>query len=437
MPRRTIPSPPATPPLLDPNPGQVAPPLPPAQPTDADHWERIANVTPEEWASSHSAYIYRLWPVIEKKGDAHYICRLRESFDEDRLLDLFGSGKYMCILKNRGAKLATFNVSLHHLNFPPKVSPDEVVPTDPQNERYFKVWGGPEVTATPATPGRPSAAQVDGVAAGLASQLGTITERLMEGNLSGNTPNAQLVELWNKTAAERDQLASKIVELSRVNNVDPLDTLDKIGKVMERFQPKADAAKNPVEQMNDLLKMWGSMKEMFGSAEPAPPQQESIWKHIAPALLPAVAPLSNALAQKLMSMWGGSSDPAASGLKTDAELAAENRAPAATNPSPSGDYSRIVQQLIAMAVNAINQERNGGEFAYAFETLHGNLNYRQLVALGRDNLVTALRSHPTLGQDVLRPQVDLFVDEFLHYGQQPAEESEDDDEDSGQQDRAA
>jgi len=389
---------------------------------EPDTWERIAAITPEEWAAGYSAYLYRLWPVIERKADSHYICRMRESFDEDQLMQLFGSGKYMVILKNRATKLATFTTSLHNPQFPPKVSPDEVVKTDPQNERYFKVWGNSAAQAAPAATATP-AHGADPVTAGLASQLGSITEKLMEGNLSGHTPNAQLVELWNKTATERDQLASRLVEMSRVNNVDPLDTLDKVGKIMERFGGRAEPQKTPVEQMNEMVLMWESMKNVFGTPEPVAQPPESVWKHIAPALLPALAPITNVLAQKLMGVLMPTGATPGGGLQTDADVAAAaTAAPAsAAAPQPSDGYEHLVRQLVGMAVSSINQQRDGADFAYAFETLHGNLNYRQLAALGRENLIVALRSHPSLGQDVFKETVETFVDQFLIYGKEEGE----------------
>jgi len=92
-------------------------------------------------------------PVIDKKDNEHFLCKVTEPFDEDYLMRNFGSGKYYLRLNNqRGETIASKTVSLHNPAFPPKVSPDEVVRTDPRNETYFKVWAPKEPAAATAPP---------------------------------------------------------------------------------------------------------------------------------------------------------------------------------------------------------------------------------------------------------------------------------------------
>ncbi len=83
-------------------------------------------------------YVYRCWPVIDRKEGQHFLAKLSEPFDEDLLLRTFGSGKYYLRLNNgKGNTVGSTTVSVHNLDHPPKVHPDEVVASDPQNERYY------------------------------------------------------------------------------------------------------------------------------------------------------------------------------------------------------------------------------------------------------------------------------------------------------------
>jgi hypothetical protein len=49
--------------------------------------------TAEEWRAGLKVYLYRLWPVIDRREDNHFLAKVAEPFDEDYLLRHFDSGK--------------------------------------------------------------------------------------------------------------------------------------------------------------------------------------------------------------------------------------------------------------------------------------------------------------------------------------------------------
>ena len=93
----------------------------PAEPVEAATPEGEAHETvlqlvqrfnTDDWQGKKT-YLYRVWPVIDRKADDHFIARLSEPFDEDYLLKNWGSGRYHLRLNDaQGHTIATQNVSL-------------------------------------------------------------------------------------------------------------------------------------------------------------------------------------------------------------------------------------------------------------------------------------------------------------------------------------
>jgi hypothetical protein len=83
------------------------------------------------------AYVYRVWPKIDKQQDRVYIAIVQEPVDEDYLLRHFGSGRYLIMIKDRGKLLRKHTVSVHSQAFPPRVDESEVI-ADPANDAFFQ-----------------------------------------------------------------------------------------------------------------------------------------------------------------------------------------------------------------------------------------------------------------------------------------------------------
>src|SRR5215469_13942897 len=122
----------------------------PPEPTTT-FWEFISGLGDRWQTEDLSLYVYRLWPVTDKRNPERFLCKLHEPVDEDYLLKHFGSGKYWLVLNNtHGKHLRKHVANPHNPDFPPRVSREEVVESDPRNRLFFDVWASKE--------GHPSAA---------------------------------------------------------------------------------------------------------------------------------------------------------------------------------------------------------------------------------------------------------------------------------------
>lgn len=96
----------------------------PADAVEPDFFQRLQQLTPQDWETGHKIYGYRLWPIIDRKDEAHFLFKTSEAIDEDYLLRHFGSGKYSLRLNDRrGETRASKTVAIHNPHFPPRVSP--------------------------------------------------------------------------------------------------------------------------------------------------------------------------------------------------------------------------------------------------------------------------------------------------------------------------
>ena len=203
-------------------------------------FESLAQFTTEEWRGM-KMYVYRLWPVIDRKEKEHFLSKLQEPCAEDFLLSTFGSGKYYLRLNNKqGNTIASHTVSVYNQQHPPRVNPEEVVVSDPENDRYFKTWGKPQ----PATLGDSSSAVAD-----LARMA------LNEGNRRPSL-DPQILGLWEKTNAERDNLAQRLVEMAQkqppASAVEPITMLREMLGVMREIQPPVPPAAS-IDQIADAV----------------------------------------------------------------------------------------------------------------------------------------------------------------------------------------
>jgi hypothetical protein len=64
------------------------------------------------------AYIYRVWPRIDKQQDKVYLSIVQEPVDEEYLLRSFGSGRYLVMVKDRGKLLRKHAASVHNRDYP-------------------------------------------------------------------------------------------------------------------------------------------------------------------------------------------------------------------------------------------------------------------------------------------------------------------------------
>jgi hypothetical protein len=239
-------------------------------------FERLHQITQEQWQAGFRIYCYRIWPVIDRRD---FIFKGSEPLDEDQILRIGGSGKFFLRLNdNRGKTIASKTVSLHNPAFPPKVSPDEVVESDPRNEIYFKVWAKPPVAA-PSGNGISAPVCNDGASTAAISELGDIARALLDRQrqekpaCKESALDPAVVSLWQDTAKQRDALAQKVASFASTGPaVDPLSLLDKVLGVVEkmnRTSASAPPAKSTVEQLQEMVALIDSLRETFGTPKGA------------------------------------------------------------------------------------------------------------------------------------------------------------------------
>jgi hypothetical protein len=244
-------------------------------------FEQLQQFSADDWRGL-SCYVYRLWPVIDRKEGQHYLSKVSEPFDEDFLLATFGTGKYYMRLNDRkGKTLASHTSSVYSDRFPPKVHPEEVVAGDPQNERYFQAWGAKRKTDEPSGDDTNSAAVA-------------LAKEAMKSASQRPTLEPQLVDMWEKTTRERDELARKLAETNTRTGTAPdgftmLREAVGLLKDLRADKPAEPPQRGLIEQAKDMSELLSLVRGMMPEAQPAT-TSDSIIPSIVSALGPIVAP---------------------------------------------------------------------------------------------------------------------------------------------------
>jgi hypothetical protein len=237
--------------------------IPNHQTGEQEFFEHLQRFTTDEWQSGLKVYVYRTWPVIDKRDENHFLAKVSEAFDEDYLLRHFGSGKYYLRLNNRhGETLNSKTVSIHNPAYPPKVCPDEVVQTDPRNERYFKVWPVAPVPETVSTADNAAVHELSKLATKVIEQK----ENAPAFEAEQSTLTAMLVK-WalEQTSKERDgsdptRMAALLKELrtllpTQQPAADGLAVVDRVLSIVEKLNPQRAKAEtqDPLDYVEKVL----------------------------------------------------------------------------------------------------------------------------------------------------------------------------------------
>jgi hypothetical protein len=186
----------------------------------------------------------QVWPAIDRReAGGVFIAQLAEPVDEQYLLQTFGSGRYLLMVKDRRQLLRKHTVSVHSLDKPPKVNPSEVL-QEPQNDRYFRIWGKPANLEKP--PDQAGRSDVNEVLTTVLEKTGSFDPRL--------------ADLWEKTTKERDELARALAAKNA-----PPDLLEVAKHLKELFPPQPA----PSEKL-DVLGLVAALKGM------QPPPQDPL-----------------------------------------------------------------------------------------------------------------------------------------------------------------
>jgi hypothetical protein len=415
---------------------------------DADFFGLLQHLSPEEW-NGHKVYIYRIWPVIDKRDEQHYVAKLSEPFDEEVILRNWGSGKYLLKLNNgKGESVASKTVSLHNLAFPPKVSPDEVVQTDPRNERYFKAWPiAPQAAAPPA----------DSAAVHELSKLATRVLERENASATEEAPTTLTSTLvkWalEQTSKEREggdpsRIAALLKELKTLipqqQPADGLAVIDRVLSIVEKLnstRAKPDA-QDPLEYVTKVL----SLADRLRPPQNTPPVGDSDAGNLSAiaAIVHEAAELLKDPLRMATQVWAASRnknsaqtapvktpEPATTQSEHPTQSQAARPAEAAKSPPgrPSQDLIALANSITPVMLKWLHSDAPGGELGEGFAEWvadgWGVQDLKSIQEIGTTGILELYRNSPVW--IVLAPmeaKFQEFVGAFVAW--QPDDDSADD-----------
>ena len=424
---------------------------------DLEFFERLASCKPDDWQTGFKVYVYRVWPIIDRKDGQHFLAKVNEPFDPDYILRNWGSGKYHLKLNNQqGKTLATTTISCHNPDFPPRVDPAEVVVSDPRNDQYFKVWA------------KRQEAEPESIRITDSSAVGQAMQEL--GRIAREKPTVDkaLADLYLETAKARDSLVEKIGSKQDSGVADHLLALEKFLNLVERLQSKerptqtvnqfatveailslveklrpTEQARNPVAQLKEMVDLVGSLKETFGTSESegvtTNHEGTSAWERVAAmafdSIKPAMPAIGNVIALKLAQTQ--TAPPKTSPTATGNQFSNINPSGVtpSTQPTPSQSAERppaetgatgstpiaadlMLHQLATLAIGALNLGMTGEQFAEQLSYRYGGAIYDQITAIPQEQLFSAIKVTPQVWQ-MLAPFESVlpdFIVEFYAWG---------------------
>jgi hypothetical protein len=409
-----------------------------------------------DWGTRAKIRVYRLEPIIDmRRGSANkYICIYTEPVDEERIKRDLGSGRYRLYLnyKNPGAQeereLDSVEVDILDRNFPP-VIPDGSWVDDPINKKW--AWAKP--TPQGSSPAQTqSGNMLDAVE--VLSQIQDRAEDRARERMDSNKP-----QTWNpaEQLATVVTAAKDIAGALRATPENPIpsfisDQMNAMRAEIAAARLRSDAlmdkllerASVPPPQQNSGM---SAIKELITGVKELLPSLKDLWPNADDAIAeritrskmgpwqeffqPVLPGLVNAIAPILPGIVAGLAGNAGRAAGPPAQFMPSLPAPAHQNPSmapPAQPQQQHAPDLDAMLLNALTNDRDGGEFADSLIMLfgqQGQLMYRQASSLGEQGLLTLIQGRPIWQQlGPLQAKVAQFVHEFIEYGQETSETPE-------------
>jgi hypothetical protein len=228
-------------------------------------WDLLATLGEDKWASgNYQVRVYRVWPIIERRQpDGVFLAIVKEPIDEAHLPERFGSGRYLLLFKHFNKLLRKLTISVNDPSIAPKVHESEVLRDEPENHRYFQIWG--------KTKSNSSSARQE-------KDEGRRDADILEILRAHNEGRAAEAAAHETTAAHRDSLAIKLAELNAQNSaIDWPSLIQAIKGMVPSADPMAiadrilTAKKDNSPPPADALALLAAVKQL--QPEPADPLQ--------------------------------------------------------------------------------------------------------------------------------------------------------------------
>lgn len=403
------------------------------QSTILPFFRRVAAVNREDWGTRFKIKVYRLAPIIDRlRGSENkYITIYEEPITEEKVKHDHGSGRYRLYLSCKSPaqkeekEVDRIEFDILDMNFPPKVPPGEWV-EDARNKPW--AW------AKPAGAGEQPRSASDNVLETFRvfnEIQDSVSERTKPQTETGTRPSPT-EELSTVVAVAKDLAALQapreatvpafIQEEMKAVRAELAESRKSNSELMMKF---FEAKTAPAQERNGL----GTIKEILNGVKEFLPTLRDLWpatkeaveqraarshmgpwqeffQPVLPSLVDAIAPIIPAMAQKL----AGEPRPSVPPFP--------NMPP---RPLPSPGMNQGVPRepnLDAMLLNALGNERTGGDFADSILTLFGPLLYRQICSLGEAGMLAMLQQRPVWQQlGALQSKMPEFIHEFVGYGE--------------------
>lgn len=360
-----------------------------------------------------AVYVYRLWPVIDRKLSGHqdkYLDVFSEAITEMDLLRKHGSGKYLLHFndsnKPKGlVNVASCKVEIGEPLYEPVVPLEEIVEGADANKSYIeglKARGKWKEISLPTTDNGHAAAE-------MAKALNNMINKMAERPPAPQEPVRQdpfdialkIAAMTPKPSADPLELALKIVDrmqpqARQQQEVDPLETYGKVADIIEsRASRYAGGGSRAGTD-------WGALALEFFKALPQLVQGFMVMRAMESQPMPAAAgPVPYPM------------PPVPATLDQKGEFM----------PVQTPDLPALFTELKPFLMKAMLQGQSGDEFAAGLSTFHGEDRYRQLASHGMDGLLGELKGHTEMWM-MLSPhegQVRTFIQDFLDYGKDEPE----------------
>jgi hypothetical protein len=427
----------------------------------------LQDISAADWGARYSVKVYRLAPIYDStnvgsKKKYIMIYLAAPAPDEERIKRDCGSGRYRLYLNgktsgtHKEAELAAVEIDILDPAFPPNLPVGDWL-DEPKNRDWQ--WAKPLLEARQAKalqantppPAAPGVNMMDAME--MVGQLQDRAEERAKERMDSNRP-----QTWNPaeqlatvvTAAKdiagalratpenpipsfiSDQMTAMRAEIAAARaRSDAL--MDKLLERASAPPPQQNSGMSAIKELIAGVKeLLPSLKDLWPNADDAIAERitrskmgpwQEFFQPVLPGIVNALAPILPGIVAGLAGGGRAAGPPAqfTPGLPTPARL----------NPAmapPAQPQAQHVPDLDGMLLNALTNDRDGGEFADSLIMLfgqQGQLMYSQASSLGEQGLLTLIQGRPIWQQlGPLQAKVAQFVKEFIEYGQEPSETPE-------------